>query len=298
MARLYSSTLAIGEEHTSQGLDSFFYQTRPEPQVFTLDPVYDQVITSRYGLTIRIPARALRHPGGQISDDLILVSLNETNDARMALLSGIATNSGSPILHQLGLFSVFFGSPGQPCALVHPIEVEWPLPAGRYNGILPNLYKAGHPGIRSATTKGMVDWKPNPHPSPQLKKINRQKFLCTTIGSDGTYGFGYFTPQRQNNVMLSIKAFGPFEQLAEGRAFILLDQHNSTIQLHPQSQASFSGFNLPQGHTGWLVVLGWHNNQYYSGIRRLIPLQNRVEQIELQPLSPKRIEHTIRNMLC
>ena len=44
--------------------------------------------------------------------------------------------------------------------------------------------------------------------------------------------------------------------------------------------------------------MGWNKDEYVFGLRRMSPLQNRVEQIELKPIQPKHLQHAIRNMLC
>ena len=232
MARLYSSVPAIGEGSASHGLDSFFYQARPEPQVFTIDPAYDQIITGRWGLRLHIPSRSLRLPDGAPATDAILITLHELSDPREALLAGLSTNAGSRILQHIGLFSIFFGHPGQPLQPVHPIQIEMPVPANRLNGTIPGIYRAGVPAIRTGTVQGSIEWRSNPRPLHHLKKSDGQRLLQSTIASGGVYGCGFFAPARQSNVMLSVKAFGPFDHLAEARAYIILDKYQTNVQLH------------------------------------------------------------------
>jgi hypothetical protein len=298
MARLYSSVPAIGEGNTSHGLDSFFYQARPEPQVLTIDPAYDQVITGRKGLRLHIPARSLRMQNGAPATDTVLITIHELSDPREALLAGLSTNAGSRILQHIGLFSIFFGHPGQPLQLIHPIQIELPVSTSRLNGTIPGIYQAGVPAIRTGTAQGSIEWRSSPRPLPHIKKNGGQRLLQSTIVSGGVYGCGFFAPVRQSNVMLSVKAFGSYEHLAEARAYLILDKYQANVQLHRRSTTNFSGFNLPNQATGWLLVIGWNKEEYVFGLRRMSPLQNRVEQIELKPIQPKHLQHAIRNMLC
>ena len=299
MARLYSIAPGVDQELPAKGLDQFFDHACPEPQAYTIDPTLNQVIEGNTGLTFRIPANtfisSLEHQKAEI-----IVSLRELNDPRLAMLAGLVTNAGSTILHHSAMFSLEIMSKIEDkITVTKPIKIECPLLESKsFNNTIYHLFKAGSAGIRTTSTPGMIEWKRNPYPAPQIHRINKKRYLSAEIDHAGTYSFGHAISTRLNNIMLSVRAFGPFDNMQEGRAFIMLDHLNSTIQLHPQGQASFSGFNLPQGRTGWLIVTGWHDNQYFLGIRRLAPIANRIEQIELRPVSAAKMEHAIKNMLC
>ena len=175
MARLYSIVSGIGQEQPAEGLDHFFKHACPEPQEYTLDSAQDRVIVGSTGLTVRISANTFTSSDAY-QESGIVVMLRELNDPRLAILAGLVTNAGSTILHHSIMFSLEVSSKDQEkITAIKPIKIEYPLPESKsFNSAIFNLYQAGSADIRTTSTPGMIEWKHNPYPTPQIHRVNRK----------------------------------------------------------------------------------------------------------------------------
>lgn len=295
MSQLYTTSRARRRPRAQESLSTLLHHASKPAQVFTIDPVAPEPLVCHPHLRIHIPEGAMRTLSGKISQQPVKVAIKLLHDPREALLAGWSIQAGTRPLHHYGAFSWQLSSQNQPIHLLHPATAF--LPASE-TVTQPQWFQARTADIQSQDHGTMKTWSRLTSDIPGSKRIQGQRHMAFSLPKNGIFAWGIPYTARQSNVMLSVRAFGSFNHLDESLAYLIFDREHAVIQMHHGRRCSFSGFNLPANQPAWLLVLGYRNGQCYLGQKRLSPLHNRIESIELSTVSAPLMIEAIRSILC
>lgn len=272
---------------------SFFQPDGRLTDEFTIDPAYDQYLTDRNNTQWLIPGQALRDSQGHVPGQFVSIQITSLSDPRQALLAGYSMSSGELPLQTSALFYIQAGSAPDAYQITRPITVSAPWP--KIHGPL-SLFSATTTEIISSHRNGMLSWRKSTQKISTFT-FGRKRSIELKIPGSGIYAVAQKVPARLARTMLTVRAYGLPETLHAARAFLLIDASFPPLQLHQTAPLDFSGFNLPSGKAAWLLVVGTRGDQFFYGLRRLAPLHNRVESIDLKPIRASQLRAIIQNIL-
>jgi len=275
-------------------LNEFFQSHQPGAQHFVLDSRAPRQLSTLGGIHFDIPADALPVPAFRMgTSGTIRLSIREMLRKQEMLLGGSTSSTRHHLLDSAGQFSIQAYANDEAVALKRPISFLLPISADQSITRSVYLFRKGTAATRSPDGRYGTDWFPVTDQALTLKTLGQQHYLLGQLPHTGTYALGAYLPRRHRAAMLSAHWSSSLPHLREVQGFLLLHRVNALTRLLSNGN-KLTGFNLPAGSSGSLVVIGLQAQQLFLGTRFVYELQNSQEKISLYPVTEHDLIKKIR----
>lgn len=280
--------------HRVDTLEQLFVHNRLQmTQTFRVNPLQENVIRGKNGLSFRIPALAFEDQWGDPVVGAIDVEIIELTRKSDIVLADRATTSGNQLLETGGAF--YFGARqnNRPLQLGTPVQASVPISDQVDHPAYMQLFGGQNRG-------GAFDWRLDPVRKGNLRINTTSRTFEVTIEQPGWINCDhYYRLRRQQHYYLHIE---PAKHLEEQEVFLIYRTINTVAKLRPNDQGILT-FPTPLPLPAIVYSIGAEEGAFFQGFHTILKdpyelgRQQEPQRLELNvPMSPV-LQETIQTNL-